>query len=168
LQKQAAVRIVDTMQEIPLIGEQGELLFLLVDDEDYEFMSRFPWKAYKDGDSYYARTTVSAHRLLVDYRLVDHVNGNSLDNTRVNLRSSTPQQNSWNRGLRSDSLTGYKGVSSRRGGKGFIARIQVEGKRKFLGWFHNPVDAARAYDAAAREYFGEFARLNFPDEGGDA
>jgi hypothetical protein len=156
-----------SMKEIPLIGEQGEPLFLLVDDEDYEFMCRFPWKAYRDGDSYYAWTTVSAHKLLVDYKLVDHANGNPLDNTRGNLRSSTPQQNSWNRGLRSDSQTGFKGVTSRRGGKGFTARIQVEGKRRTLGWFKNPIDAARAYDLAAREHFGKFARLNFPNEGGD-
>lgn len=145
------------------------MLSLLVDDEDYEFMSLFPWRAKKDGEGrYYAHATIVAHKLLADYKLVDHVDGNGLNNTRVNLRSATDQQNSWNRGLRSDSRTGYKGVSSRRGGKGFVARIQVEGKRKFLGWFHNPVDAAKAYDAAALEHFGEFARLNFPIEGGVA
>lgn len=156
------------MREIPLAGEEGRVLSLIVDDEDYEFMTRFVWHAFKDGDRYYARATISAHKLIVDYKLVDHINGNPLDNRRENLRYATPRQNSWNRGRRSDSLTGYKGVTSRRGGKGFTARIQVEGERKVLGWFKNPVDAAKAYDAAAREYFGEFARVNFPEQGGDA
>jgi hypothetical protein len=160
----------DTMREIPLTGPDGEILSLLVDDEDYEFMCRFPWYAKKEGDGrYYAHVTVTAHKLLTDYKLVDHRNGNGLDNTRDNLRAATPRQNSWNRGLRSDSKTGYKGVSCRRNGKGYVARIQVDGERKWLGWFRNPIDAAKAYDAAAREHFGEFARLNFPDnEGGDA
>jgi hypothetical protein len=159
----------NTMREIPLTGPDGEVLSLLVDDEDYEFMSRFPWRAKKDGeDRYYAYATIVAHKVLVDYKLVDHVNGDALDNTRTNLRSATHQQNSWNRGLRSDSKTGYKGVRHIADRNAFGARIQVDGKRRYLGYFKNPVDAAKAYDAAAREHFGEFARLNFPEQGGDA
>jgi len=158
------------MREIPLTGPDEEILSLLVDDEDHEFMSRFPWRAYKDGENrYYARATIIAHKVLVDYKLVDHANGNGLDCTRTNLRPATHQQNSWNRGLRSDSSTGFKGVrriTNRPDAYG--ARIQVDGKRHSLGYFKNPVDAAKAYDAAAREHFGEFARLNFPDKGGDA
>lgn len=157
------------MREIPLTGPDGENLSLLVDDGDYEFMCRFPWYAKKDGDGrYYAHVTVTAHKLLTDYKLVDHVNGNGLDNTRINLRAVTPQQNSWNRGLRSDSQSGYKGVHYLKDRVAYSARIQVNGKRYYLGYFKNSVDAAKAYDTAAREHFGEFARLNFPDEGGDA
>jgi hypothetical protein len=157
------------MREIPLRGSNGKGLALLVNDEDYELMSSFSWHAKPDGNGrYYAEVTLRAHNLLVDFPLTDHINGNGLDNTRNNLREATHRQNSWNRGLRSDSRTGYKGVTSRRGGRGYSARIQVGGKRQYLGWFKNPIDAAKAYDAAAREHFGRFARLNFPDEGGDA
>lgn len=147
-------------------------MFMLVDDEDYELMSRFAWRLKPDKDTFYAQVTVSAHKLLVNYSLVDHANGNGLDNRRDNLRTATPRQSSQNRGLRSDSLTGYKGVSFRperyRANYPYIARIQVDGKRRTLGRYSNPVEAAKAYDAAAREHFGEFACVNFPDEGGDA
>lgn len=158
-----------SMREIPLTGPDNEPLSLLVDDEDYDFMSRFPWRAKKDGEGrFYAHATLVAHKVLVDYKLVDHINGNGLDNTRKNLRAATDQQNSWNRGLRNDNTTGYKGVRYLANRNAFIARIQVDGKRHYLGYFKNPIDAAKAYDAAARDNFGKFARLNFPDEGGDA
>lgn len=157
------------VREIPLTGPDGETLALLVDSEDYDFMRQFPWRAKKDGEGrYYAHATIIAHKVLVDYKLVDHINGNGLDCTKVNLRPATQQQNSWNRGLRSDSKTGYKGVRRIAGREGYGARIQIDGKRRSLGYFKDPAEAAKAYDAAAREHFGEFARLNFPDEGGDA
>jgi hypothetical protein len=137
---------------------------MLVDDEDYELMSRIKWHAIVDNNGCLSvQARISAHNFLTGYALTDHANGNPLDNTRGNLRDATSRQNSWNRRLRSDSRTGYKGVNSRRGGRGYVARILVDGKRKTLGWFHDPINAAKAYDAAAREAFGEFARLNFPD-----
>src|SRR6266566_5926723 len=99
------------MKEISLSGPKGEGLAITVDDEDYEFMSRFKWYAKTDrnGDIY-ATTSLSAHRMLMSYPLIDHVNGNKLDNTRGNLREATPRQNSWNRALRSDSQAGFKGI----------------------------------------------------------
>jgi AP2 domain len=152
------------MRKIPLHGPKGDGLALLVDDEDYELMSRYRWYAKKDkSGQIYAMTHLSPQNVLVPYAVTDHANGNPLDNTRTNLRDVTHRQNSWNRGLRSDSKTGYKGVSSRRGGRGYVARILVDGKRKMLGWFRDPIEAAKAYDAAAREHFGEFARINFPE-----
>lgn len=152
-----------------MTGPDGEVLSLLVDDEDYEFMSLFPWRAKKDGEGrYYAHATLIAHKLLANYKLVDHVDGNGLNNTKANLRSATGRQNSWNRGLRSDSTTGYKGVRFIEDRNAYSARIQVDGKRLYLGYFKNPIDAAKAYDDAARQYFGEFARPNFPVEGGGA
>jgi hypothetical protein len=153
------------MREIPLRGRKGKGLSLLVDDQDYDLMSRYKWYAKEDRDgSVYAQTWLSAHHLLMPRMLVDHANGDKLDNTRVNLREATPRQNSMNRGLRSDSKNQYKGIQWAADRKKFRARIQVGDKRIWSRYYDSPVDAARAYDALARKHYGEFARLNFPDE----
>jgi AP2 domain len=154
-----------TMRQIPLRGNKGKGLALLVDDDDYELMAQYKWYAKTDrnGDIY-AQVWLAAHHVLVPWALTDHVNGNKLDNTRVNLREATPRQNSWNRRLRSDSRTGYKGVVWVRSRQQFRARVQLTDKRICTGYYATAIEAARAYDALAREHFGEFARLNFPDE----
>ena len=153
------------MKQIPLRGKKGKGLALLVDDDDYELMAQYKWYAKEDrnGDIY-AQVWLAAHHVLVPWALTDHVNGNKLDNTRTNLREATSRQNSWNRKLRSDSKTGYKGVVWVRSRQQFRARIQTEDKRICTGYYATAIEAARAYDALAREHFGEFARLNFPDE----
>ena len=153
------------VKEIPLSGPKGKGLALLVDDEDYEFMSQFKWYAKEDRNGDITPTaSLPAHRLIVPYTLTDHVNGNKFDNTRDNLREATPRQNSWNRGLRSDSRHGYKGIHWYTERQKFRARIQVGTKRLVSNYYDSAIDAARAYDAMARKYYGEFARLNFPDE----
>lgn len=153
------------MKQIPLRGPKGKGLALLVDDEDYELMSRFKWYAKIDRNGgINAQVWLSAHHLLVPYALTDHVNGNRLDNTRINLREATSRQNSMNRGRRSDSRTGYKGIHLIKSRQRWRARIVVDGKRIYAGWYVSAIDAARAYDALARKHYGEFARLNFPDE----
>jgi hypothetical protein len=152
------------VREIPLSGPKGQGRVILVDDEDYEQASRFKWYLKEDSDGrVYATAYITIHGFLTNFPLTDHINGDGLDNRRTNLREATPRQNKMNARTRSDSKTGFKGVSSRRGGKGYVARIQDGVKRKQLGWFHDPEVAARAYDAAARELYGEFAWLNFPD-----
>jgi hypothetical protein len=94
--------------------------------------------------------------------VVDHTNTNSLDNRRANLRLATPSQNSCNsRRDKSNTYSRFRGVSfSKRKGKWFAA-IRANGKKIWLGYFQTELDAARAYDEAARKYHGEFARLNF-------
>lgn len=138
---------------------------MAVDDNDYAFMSRIRWHAKVDRNgSVSAQATISAHTLITGYRLTDHVNGNQLDNTRINLRDATSRQNSWNRGRRSDSKHDYKGVTWSRSRQQYRARIQVGEKRIWSGYYATVTEAARAYDALARKHYGEFARLNFPDE----
>jgi hypothetical protein len=160
-QEARGTRSMGDMREISL----GHGKVMLVDDEDYDFMTQFEWRAKKDSEGrYYAHATLVAHKLLVKYSIVDHVNGNGLDNRKENLRVATPQQNSWNRGIRSDSRTGYKGVRYIPDRDAYSVRIQVNGQRKYLGYFKDPVEAAKAYDVAAREHFGEFARPNFPNK----
>lgn len=100
------------------------------------------------------------HRVLRG-SLQDHKNGDGLDNRSTNLRPATPAQNNANT---SRSRTGYRGVYP-RGGKwrAGISHGERAGSRS-LGTFATDYEAARAYDAAARLRFGEFARLNFPEE----
>jgi len=103
------------------------------------------------------------HKLIAPHlKRVDHWNGNKLDNRRTNLREATRGQNMWNRKLDHDNKTGFKGISFRKDKAQWQARIVVERKIHFLGYFEAPRDAAKAYDVAARQYFGKFARLNFP------
>jgi hypothetical protein len=99
---------------------------------------------------------------------VDHVNHDGLDNRRANLRVATLQQNCWNQRPSKSSTTGFRGVrrnSGQRRKRIWLARISDhDGKVINLGHHDTPKAAARAYDRAAREMYGEFAYLNFPDE----
>jgi hypothetical protein len=86
-----------------------------------------------------------------------------LDNRRANLGLATHSQSRITFALRRDNRSGFRGVTWAKRGQ-WQAQIQVAGKRHFLGYFDAKEDAARAYDTAAREAFGEFAHLNFPPE----
>lgn len=90
---------------------------------------------------------------------VDHVNGNGLDNRRSNLRLATHQQNTWNQSGHGGT-SAFKGVSFREDTKVWRAYITVDGNRQWLGSFASEVDAARAYNFAAKEAFGEYANIN--------
>lgn len=109
--------------------------------------------------------TLYLHRFIIIAKkgqIVDHIDGDTMNNTRSNLRIATHQQNMANSKKRIGN-TGYKGVQKRCDGKKWVARIQVNRKGIHLGSFTTPEDAARAYDDAAVIHFGEFARLNFPN-----
>lgn len=106
---------------------------------------------------------VRLHRLLCDApdgMVVDHINGNPLDNRLSNLRVCTQSQNMKN-SFRAGA-SGYKGVVPTRNGR-WDARITADGKLFYLGQFDSKHDAAMAYDKAALKYHGEYARLNFED-----
>jgi hypothetical protein len=96
---------------------------------------------------------------------LDHVDGNGLNCTRTNLRAASREENGRNQRLIVTNRSGFKGVSWHQDRSKWHARIKFAGKRKHIGLFVNKYDAARAYDAAAREVFGAFARLNFPMSG---
>jgi hypothetical protein len=95
---------------------------------------------------------------------IDHKDGDGLNNQRYNLRVTTHTQNMKNQRLRSNNTSGYKGVTWHKGAGKWYAQIQVDGKRTYLGLFTILEDAARAYDTAALEHYGEFARLNLGDD----
>jgi hypothetical protein len=95
---------------------------------------------------------------------VDHINGNKLDNAVSNLRWATYQENARNKSRCSTGSSRYKGVFKAECNK-WRAVICVNGQRRYLGWFDDEREAGLAYNAAARETFGEFAKLNdIPDE----
>lgn len=140
----------------------------VVDDEDYELVMAHNWHAFRNHErGWYARTKIKGarvflHNLLLGVKSVDHRDGDGLNNTRVNLRPATARQNSRNRRPLTGRTSVYKGVYLHRPGW-YRALIGLNGRQKHLGCFRDETDAARAYDAAAKELYGEYARLNFPD-----
>lgn len=148
---------------------------VLIDDADYPLVSQYNWRLRSGGGATYAitnsrnegkRTTVSMHRLIMGEGAlaVDHVNRNGLDNRRSNLRWATRSENG--RNSRPSKGRRFKGVYFKRDekySKPWEAQITVDGKNVFLGCYSTEEEGARAYDAAAKRYFGEFACLNFPE-----
>lgn len=164
-------------REIPL--SQG--CVALVDDEDYDSLIPYQWYAFRGSRSqiiYAARShyvsnpvngksrtvKVYMHKQITGYAKTDHKNRNGLDNRRENLRSATQTQNNANipkrKGLHSSR---FKGVSWSPARSKWEAKTSVNGKTIHLGRYISEIDAAKAYDRAAVEYFGEFALLNFPE-----
>lgn len=156
------------MKEIRLVNSD---LSALVDDEDYELASQFKWYRFKPKRStaVYAKTNPSQsnmylHRLIMGFPpcQVDHRNRNGLDCQKGNLRVATRVQQTANsscakRGGACQSR--FKGVHRHHTGK-WVARVHKDSAPIHLGMFATEEDAARAYNKAASEMFGEFARLN--------
>jgi len=153
--------------------ELSKGLVALVDDQDYGWlMTGGKWHARGCSHPYAVRTkwvgkrshAETMHRLILPTDgQVDHINGDTLDNRRANLREATPSQNAQNRRRRADSRHTFKGVGrSVVPHLPWLAAITVAGKARHLGVFETEIEAARAYYLAAAELFGEFARLNFP------
>lgn len=148
-------------------------LVALVDEEDYDIVRVHKWLAHRDGRTFYAeravareggrQRTVRLHTFLTGWPLVDHRNGDGLDNRRANLRPATKSQNSANRPIGRNNSSGFKGVDRNKGQ--WRAQIRVSGTKFHLGYFDSAEAAAGAYDLAAVEAFGEFATLNFPAPG---
>jgi hypothetical protein len=146
----------------------------LVDDDDYDRLRSYQW--FLSGTGYAVGFVpvngrfelVYMHRLILKAgpdQLVDHVNGNKLDNRRCNLRLATPQQNSQHKRVSPLSNTHLKGVGWHKRRRKYHARIQFQGMRCHLGFFQDAELAALAYDAAARTLFGDYALCNIPTSG---
>jgi hypothetical protein len=93
----------------------------------------------------------------------DHINHDTLDNCCLNLRTATRAQNNSNRRRPSNNTSGFKGVSFNQRRRKWEAQISIDDKHKFLGYFETAKTAAEAYDSAAKELHGEFARLNLTE-----
>jgi len=147
--------------------------FAVIDAEDFPHISQYNWRCKLDGNTYYAYTTRSVkgrqrkifmHRLILNAprnKLVDHIDGNGLNNRKANLRLCNHKQNGWNRRPNSRGYSKYKGVSWHKGNKKWRAAIRKSYKLTHLGYFDSEIEAALAYDKKAKELFGEFAYLNF-------
>jgi hypothetical protein len=143
----------------------------LVDDDMYDYLSQRNWYAEFNVNHYYAackvsRKVVRMHRIIVNApegMVIDHINGNSLDNRRENLRVCTHAQNIHNQKMNAKNTSGYKGVVWNKVYKKWYARIKINRKFKHIGVFDDAEEAAHAYDEKAIELFGEFARTNFTD-----
>lgn len=149
----------------------------IVDDEDYEWAKDYTWwsnirskyvmtrKHKKDKWQYLHRMIMERIYGDIGSSHVDHINGDSLNNCRCNLRLCTPTQNMQNMGkFTTNTHSKYKGVcymvNTQKRRKRWCAYIQINKKRKNLGYFLTEEEAALAYNQAAKEYYGEFARLN--------
>lgn len=147
--------------------------FALVDDEDFEYLSQWEWmlhRGYAQRDEYigkidgkYKCVRRHMHRIVnntPEGMLTDHIDGNRLNNTRANLRTATKQQNARNMAKVKGKTSKYKGVSWNKSHGRWAARICDNAKRISLGSYDCEIEAALSYNAAAKELFSEFARLN--------
>ncbi len=154
--------------------------FAIVDDDDYGWLSQWRWQ-YCQGYAYrnvYSKekghgVLTPMHRIIMgevvgeslEFR-VDHIDRNKLNNQRDNLRPATRSQNAANTPKRNQQMTSkYKGVARRVGKykyKLWSATIRCNNETRYIGYYFTELEAARAYDRAAIELFGEYAYPNFP------
>lgn len=154
--------------------------FAIVDPDDYYRLAKYKWQAMKGTNTFYAGRTERLkpgrkqrcrlmHREIVSIpngMLCDHINGNGLDNRKANLRPVTPAQNLWNtRKSKAKSRSRYKGVAWDRNDRRWEVRISVNSRRIYIGRFTDELEAAKAYDRAARKYHGRYAGVNFEAQG---
>ena len=142
-------------------------LYTVVDEEDYDRLINRTWYASKSGNTFVARsdspTRILMHRLILNAENgieVDHIDGNSLNNLRSNLRLCSHRLNICNQRTQLYKSSMYKGVSWSKVAKRWHAYIKCSGVRSHLGYFDTQEEAAKAYNNAAITLFGEFAKIN--------
>ncbi len=151
-----------------------------VDDEDFDAVSQYRWMLHKNSPSRtratrYVVARIDGRRVYLHLFLwalwgrervpiVDHHDGDGTHCTRLNLRPARVIDNNRNRGLIRSNTSGYKGVNWDKQAGRWRAKIAVDGTRLHLGFFADPIEAARAYDQAALQHHGAFAVLNLKGE----
>jgi hypothetical protein len=160
-----------------IIESKHGTFIALYDAEDAHKVEPYTWHVVKGHSTFYVcrqtarpnRRSILLHREIAEChkdKMVDHKNGNGLDNRRENLRVCTMSENMMNRRKTSQNSTGYKGVYKTGDSKPnpYSAKIQKDGKVYCLGHYKTSEEAARAYDKKAKELHGVFAKLNFPED----
>jgi hypothetical protein len=162
-----------------IVNRAGHVFLVLLDPADAPLYDLHRWcvSLRPNGDVAYVgrgvprpgapgqQDHVKLHRQLFGYvpgecpeTLIDHKNGNPLDNRRGNLRLATAQQNNQNAKVQSNNISGHRGVHFHKRCNKFLAQICIDGKRKHLGYFATAAEASVCYEAAARAAFGAFYR----------
>ena len=150
-----------------------------IDEEDYERVMEHKWRLHtpdlRRHNHYYfietypdrseTRHTLYLHRFIMnlslhDGKVVDHINGNTLDNRKCNLRICTKSENAKNMKKHKDNTSGFKGVYPHKVNKTFVAQITVNMKQIYLGSYKTPEEAYAVYCEASKKYHGEFGRIN--------
>lgn len=160
--------------KVPLCGGK----FALISPQDLEKVSGHTWYALESPSTCYAYMSERIgpnkwknrymHAMILEGSSrtlhIDHIDGDGLNNTRENLRLVSPSLNGANRQrINRNNTSGYIGVTWDKQRGFWRAQVHVHGKHIALGCFHSAEEAARARDVGARKYFGNHARLNFPD-----
>ena len=148
----------------------------IVDDEDFDYLSKWKWCYTNKGYAFRSqkrsetgskkRKGVYLHRQLMGNpsQQVDHINGDTLDNRKANLRLANHSENMRNRKLQKNNTSGFKGVWFNKKRQKFIATIKINGQSRTIKSANTAEEAAKAYDIKAKELYGSFARLNFNDQ----
>ena len=145
--------------------------FAIVDDNVFEWLAKWRWSVCGSKDRFYARRhcyimgSALMHREIMGFPdgcMVDHINGDSLDNRRSNLRLATHAQNNRNR-VKTNSNSGYLGVTWSKHNKKWLVRVCHDRKQHLVGLFNCAADGAKARDIVAVRLHGSFAGLNFPE-----
>lgn len=145
--------------------------YALVDDEDYRLLKDFRWHAALNKGNWYARTSrngrgsVGMHSIILwcpqnNGLVIDHINGNGLDNRRKNLRVCTTQANGMNRKVSKKNkfgISGVRKVEKKITKRYWRAEIVFNGERIDLGAFRTKADAIKARKEAEKKYYGEYA-----------
>jgi len=147
--------------------------FAIVDDEMYDYLNQWKWFANNHNGKFYVVRNITVsnnkqnkiymHRLILKPEknmVIDHLNGDGLDNRKCNLRICTHAENMRNSKISINNKSGYKGVSYQENRNNYRAQIKFNNKTINIGDFIDPIDAARAYNDAALKYHGEFANIN--------
>lgn len=149
-----------------LLASRGQII--LVDEDMLDELSEIKWHVIKGG---YAcnknKKMVYIHRYIMGAKkgeVVDHINGDKLDNRKSNLRICNQSLNLANSKIRADNKTGYKGVHRTKRSDSYEATIYYKGKSKYIGRFKELLDAVKAYDETAVKLFGDYAKINITQE----
>ncbi len=163
------------MESVPIRGKNAQGMSFVVDDEDFENVSSIPWRLSKYGYVYHRKYIGSAGQNKWRYKwvtlhnyilgqpikgMIDHIDGDKLNNSRANLRISTRQQNTWNSKKSKTNTSGYVGVVWCATTNRWRATIYQDGQHIDLGRFDTPQEAGFVYDQFALQLRGEYARLN--------